>query len=166
MSAAYDDNRLITTALWPLNVLLKATGVPCYKSKGRLSKMRIWSWFWLLFVLQSEVFIVLRCKTALSSVFQGHATTYSLMKALNNCLIILFSFVFDTVCHFKLVFTLPDTMQTVWNELKHIDARLRYASLSKAQRVTVLGVIYMAVTVLVSFYLAEEYRINVYAGVG
>ena len=82
--SAEDDNRLITTALWPLNGLLKATGVPCYKSKGRVSKMRIWSWFWLLLVLQSETFILLRCKTTLSDVFQGHATTYSLMKALNN----------------------------------------------------------------------------------
>jgi hypothetical protein len=149
-------DRFLLTALSPLNILLKFTGVfvnPYSDSQCRRHLYRFWTYFLLILAIQANVYIFIQRTLIAEFIFASHQIKNDrLIRVLINELIRFTTLFSDTIVHFSLVFKIWPSVILFLETLDSVDLNFKRPNLSTIKRYSFVGLVYLLFTVQ-SFFL-------------
>jgi hypothetical protein len=144
-------DRFLLTALSPLNILLKFTGVfvnPYSDSQCRRHLYRFWTYFLLILAIQANVYIFIQRTLIAEFIFASHQIKNDrLIRVLINELIRFTTLFSDTIVHFSLVFKIWPSVILFLETLDSVDLNFQRPNLSPIKRYSFIGLIYLLFTV-------------------
>jgi hypothetical protein len=160
-------DRFLLSALSPLNILLKITGVfvnQNSEAQWRQRLYRFWTFFLLILAIQSNIYIFVRRTLIielLSTIWEINVDR--LIQVLLNALIRLNGLVFDTTIHLIFMFKLWPSVILYLETLETVDLNFGRPNLWPIKRYSLFGLIYVLFTVrfLYKWYRADESVHNV-----
>ena len=151
--------RFVQFVLSPLSLLLKFSGAFPENSDSKWYSIgRCWSYFWLIFCIQSNVYLTFKRTPFVALLFSAQQISgVGFVEGLNRALIMLCGLVVDTTSHIALVFKLWPAVMSFLKVLEPVDCKLKRPDLAKVNWCSLLSVIYMLFTVRssVHFLLSE-----------
>lgn len=108
---------------------------------------RLWSVFFLIFCVQSNSFIVIKRSCLLNRFISCPQWFDNFIGDLTNVLIRTSQLVSDTIIHITIILTLQPTITTFLKNLEFIDGLLKRPRLTRLKRLSLVGLIYLVVTV-------------------
>ncbi len=144
-------DRFLLSALSPLNILLKITGVfvnQNFEAQWRQHLYRFWTFFLFILAIQSNIYIFVRRTLIiqlLSTIWEINVDR--LIQVLLNSLIRLNGLVFDTTIHLILVFKLWPSVILYLETLETVDLDFGRPNLSPIKRYSLFSLIYVLLTV-------------------
>jgi hypothetical protein len=143
--------RFLLTALFPLNILLKFTGVfvnPYSDSRWRRHLYRFWTFFLLILAIQSNVYTFVKRTLITELIFANQKINIdSFIKVLLNELIRFSALVSDITVHIILVFKIWPSVNLFLEILDLVDLNFGRPNLSAIRRYSFFGLTYILVTV-------------------
>ena len=144
-------DRFLFTALSPLSILLKATGVfvnPYSDSQWRRCLYRFWTFFLLILDIQSNVYTIVKKTLLIEFIFAGQKIDVDkFISDLINELLRFSAFVSNTIIHLSLVFTIWPSVILFLETLDSVDLNFKRPNLSPITRYSFVGLIYLLFTV-------------------
>jgi uncharacterized membrane protein YcgQ (UPF0703/DUF1980 family) len=144
-------NRFLLTALSPLSILLKATGVfvnPYSDSQWRRHLYRFWTFFLLILAIQANVYIFIKGTLIAEFIFASHQIKNDrLIRVLINELTRFITLFSDTTIHIILVFKIWPSVNLILETLDSVDLNFERPNLSSIKRYSFVGLIYLLFTV-------------------
>jgi hypothetical protein len=144
-------NRFLLTALSPLSILLKATGVfvnPYSDSQWRRHLYRFWTFFLLILAIQANVYIFIKGTLIAEFIFASHQIKNDrLIRVLINELTRFITLFSDITIHIILVFKIWPSVNLILETLDSVDLNFERPNLSSIKRYSFVGLIYLLFTV-------------------
>ena len=144
-------DRFLFSALYPLNVFLKVTGVFILKhgAKWKPRLFRFWSYLWLILCVQANIYIFIRRTSNVANLLLCQQINVDRqIRELLNILFLLTAIVIDTVNHVHLITTISSTTELILNSLETTDRDLKRPRFSShLNRFPLIGVVYLLGTV-------------------
>jgi len=148
--------RFLLTALFPLNILLKFTGVfvnPYSDSRWRRHLYRFWTFFLLILDIQSNVYTIVKKTLLIEFIFASQKIGVDrFIWALVNDFLRFNAFVSNTIIHLSLVFKIWPSVILFLETLDSVDLNFKRPNLSTIKRYSFVGLVYLLFTVQ-SFFL-------------
>jgi hypothetical protein len=144
-------DRFLFTALSPLNILLKFTGVfvnPYSDSQCRRHLYRFWTYFLLILAIQANVYIFIKGTLIAEFIFASHQIKNDrLIRVLINELTRFITLFSDITIHIILVFKIWPSVNLILETLDSVDLNFERPNLSSIKRYSFVGLIYLLFTV-------------------
>jgi uncharacterized membrane protein YcgQ (UPF0703/DUF1980 family) len=144
-------DRFLLTALSPLSILLKATGVfvnPYSDSQWRRHLYRFWTFFLLILAIQANVYIFIKGTLIAEFIFASHQIKNDrLIRVLINELTRFITLFSDITIHIILVFKIWPSVNLILETLDSVDLNFERPNLSSIKRYSFVGLIYLLFTV-------------------
>ena len=144
-------DRFLLTALSPLSILLKATGVfvnPYSDSQWRRHLYRFWTFFLLILAIQANVYIFIKRTLITELIFASQQVKNdTLIKILISELTRFSTLFSDIIVHFILVFKVWPSVNLFSETLDSVDLNFKRPNLSSIKRYSFVGLIYLIFTV-------------------
>jgi hypothetical protein len=144
-------DRFLFTALSPLSILLKATGVfvnPYSDSQWRRHLYRFWTFFLLILDIQSNVYTIVKKTLLIEFIFASQKIGVDrFIWALVNDFLRFNAFVSNTIIHLSLVFKIWPSVILFLETLDSVDLNFQRPNLSPIKRYSFIGLIYLLFTV-------------------
>ena len=144
-------DRFLFSALYPLNVFLKVTGVFVIKhgAKWKRRLFCFWSYLWLVLCVQANIYTLIRRTSNVVNLLLYQQINFDRqIREFLNILFFLTAIIIDTVNHVNLITTLSSTTELLLNSLEAIDRDLRRPRFSSyLNRFPLIGVVYLLGTV-------------------
>jgi hypothetical protein len=144
-------DRFLFTALSPLNILLKFTGVfvnPYSDSQCRRHLYRFWTYFLLILAIQANVYIFIQRTLIAEFIFASHQIKNDrLIRVLINELTRFITLFSDITIHIILVFKIWPSVNLILETLDSVDLNFERPNLSSIKRYSFVGLIYLLFTV-------------------
>jgi hypothetical protein len=144
-------DRFLLTALSPLNILLKFTGVfvnPYSDSQCRRHLYRFWTYFLLILAIQANVYIFIQRTLIAEFIFASHQIKNDrLIRVLINELTRFITLFSDITIHIILVFKIWPSVNLILETLDSVDLNFERPNLSSIKRYSFVGLIYLLFTV-------------------
>lgn len=134
----------------PLLSMLEITGirvVPVFSSSCKIRKNRLWSIFLLVFCVQSNIYILFKRTYLLNNFSSSSIKKGDFIGDFTDTLTRMTSFICDTVIHAGLIFTVERTIVPFLGILQSVDCILERPVLLPIQRISLLGLICLLLTV-------------------
>ena len=150
MPVLFLQNRFLDS-IQSLNRLMGLTGIRLIPFSSpncwRTFIYKCWSVIFFIFCVQSNIFIVMKRSCLLSRFINCPQWFNNLMENLTNVFIRTSQLISDTTIHVSLIFTLETTVSTFLANLKTIDIILKQPSLMRLKQISLIGLIYLIITV-------------------
>ena len=150
-------DRFLFTALSPLIILLKATGVfvnPYSDSQWRRYLYRFWTFFLLILAIQANVYIFIKRTLITEFIFASHQIKNDrLIRVLINELTRFITLFSDITIHIILVFKIWPSVNLILETLDSVDLNFKRPNLSSIQRYSFVGLVYLLFTVQSFFFM-------------
>ena len=144
-------DRFLLTALSPLSILLKATGVfvnPYSDSQWRRYLYRFWTFFLLILAIQANVYIFIKGTLIAEFIFASHQIKNDrLISVLINELTRFITLFSDITIHIILVFKIWPSVNLILETLDSVDLNFKRPNLSSIKRYSFVGLVYLLFTV-------------------
>jgi hypothetical protein len=151
-------DRFLLSALSPLNILLKITGVfvnQKSEAQWRQRLYRFWTFFLFILAVQSNIYIFVRRSCMMEQIFTQQINVDRFIHSLVNALIRLSWIVSETIVHLNLMFKMWPSAVLYLETLESVDLDFGRPDLSPIKRYSIYGLIYVLFTV--SFSLKKNY---------
>ncbi len=153
-------DRFLFTALSPLNILLKFTGVfvnPYSDSQCRRHLYRFWTYFLLILAIQANVYIFIKRTLITEFIFPKQKINIdSFIKFLLNELMPFNALVSDIIIRIILVFKIWPLVNLFSETLDSVDLNFKRPNLSAIKRYSFFGLAYILFTV--RFFLNDTFK--------
>jgi hypothetical protein len=140
-------DRFLLTALSPLNILLKFTGVflnPYSESQWRRYLYRFWTFFLLILAIQANVYIFIQMTRITELIFASQQIKNDqLVKILISELMRFIAIVSQSIIHLSLVFKVWPSVNLFLETLDSVDLNFKRPNLSSIKRYSFVGLIYL-----------------------
>ena len=150
-------DRFLFTALSPLSILLKATGVfvnPYSDSQWRRYLYRFWTFFLLILAIQANVYIFIKGTLIAEFIFASHQIKNDrLIRVLINELTRFIAIVSESIIHLSLVFKVWPSVNLFLETLDSVDLNFKRPNLSSIKRYSFVGLVYLLFTVQSFFFM-------------
>ena len=144
-------DRFLLTALSPLNIFLKFTGVfvnPYSDSQWRRHLYRFWTFFLLILAIQANVYIFIKRTLITEFIFASQQIKNDRLIRVIISELTRFSTLFsDIIVHFSLVFKIWPSVNLILETLDSVDLNFERPNLSSIKRYSFVGLIYPLFTV-------------------
>lgn len=139
------EDRFFKSALPPLSNLLYVTGIftdPQPESKRNRCLACLWSFLWLVFLFQSNVYTAYARTPLVNNFFDVLQNSDILVVELANALIRVSSLIVDTVVHVHLILTISSIFKLFLEVLESVDFDLNRPNLVRVHKISLNGLIY------------------------
>jgi uncharacterized membrane protein YcgQ (UPF0703/DUF1980 family) len=140
-------DRFLLTALSPLSILLKATGVfvnPYSDSQWRRYFYRFWTFFFLILAIQANVYIFVKRTRITEFIFASHQIKNdTIVRILISELTRFIAIVSESIIHLSLVFKVWPSVNLFLETLDSVDLNFKRPNLSSIKRYSFVGLIYL-----------------------